>query len=210
MFDKFNQSHPILKKKDDQVEELVNKETFLAEKGKTQHSVIIFNISEYSYTETTSYKYKEIISIINSFPKDKTLFIQINGDEALKDHLIKSITRKSIEREDKISKDINKLDLDYTLVLDSSTLCLNLSILSELTYHDIEKYVIQLYVFEKGVILFNPSCNKEIFDTIINEYKFKEEPNKIFSEKLTRLATTTQKKFTQTDLNSRGIITFNK
>ena len=121
----------------------------------------------------------------------------------LQDFRVGNLDSESLlEKEKKNSKDINKLNLDYTLVIDNNILCLNLSILSELAFQDIEKYVIQLYIFEKGVLLFNKSGNKEIFSTIVGEYKFKQENNKVFTEKVMRSAT--QKKLTQLDFKTKG------
>jgi hypothetical protein len=205
MFDKFNKSHPILKEKNLLIEDYMLKESNFSGKTKIPPSVIIYNTSDYTYTEFFSYKPKEILTIINNFPRDKTLFIQVNNDDYLHEHITKSLSKKFLERESKKSRDINKLDLDYSLVIDNNTLCLNIGILSHLVFHDIEKYAIQLYIFEKGVLLFNKTGNKEIFDMIISEYKFKEENNKNFTDRVMR--SVTQKKLTHLDFKLKGFCT---
>jgi hypothetical protein len=49
-----------------------------------------------------------------------------------------------------------------------------MSVVSDPVFQDIEKYIIQLYCFDKGIIIFNKSGNNEILNAVKKEYPFKE------------------------------------
>ena len=138
-----------------------------------EKSVIVYDIKNYTYSELKNYKNKDIFLIINSFPNEKSIFIQINNDEILQNLIIQSITKKFLDKGKSKLKELSKLCLDYCLNIDKNLVCLNLGILSEFIFHDIEKYLIQLYIFDNGVFLFNKTGNPEVFNTIKNEYNFK-------------------------------------
>ena len=113
-----------------------------------EKSVIVYDIKNYTYSELKNYKNKDIFLIINSFPNEKSIFIQINNDEILQNLIIQSITKKFLDKGKSKLKELSKLCLDYCLNIDKNLVCLNLGILSEFIFHDIEKYLIKLYLFD--------------------------------------------------------------
>ncbi len=121
------------------------------------------------------------------------MLIQINNDEPLEEYILKTITKK-LDHKDKMKSNKKlELDLDYLVEIDSSLLCLNMSVISDPDFQDIEKYMLQLYCFEKGMIIFNKSGNEEILKALKKEYHFKERKNNSITDKILRSADSLKK-----------------
>ncbi len=159
----------------------LNRFTIFNRKKKTEDlklnwnsSVIIYDTNEMTYYELKNYEYKEIISFIHDYHKENSMLIQINNDEPLQEYILKTITKKLNHKDQNDSNKKLNLDLDYLVDMDSNLLCLNMSVVSDPVFQDIEKYIIQLYCFDKGIIIFNKSGNNEILNAVKKEYHFKE------------------------------------
>ena len=160
---------------------------------KQESSVIIYDTKEYTYHLLKSYEYKEILSIILNYHHKNSLLIQINNDDLLQEYILKTITKKLIKKDKTKSNKEFDLNLDYLLDIDHNLLCLNMSVLADAEFQDIEKYVIQIYCFDKGIILLNKSGNQEIFNSIVLDNHFKEKKHNFTLDKISHSAESLKK-----------------
>jgi Mg2+ and Co2+ transporter CorA len=131
-------------------------------------AVILYDPINHTYTKITNYTTAEILFIINDKLADNFLIVQIDNDKELYEEVIKLRFKADF---DNIYKMFD-LKLDYCFSPIHDLLCFNLSVLTNIFNDEVEKYLLQIFFYNKGLYIINKDSCKEILKIFIDKFNF--------------------------------------
>lgn len=142
------------------------------DKYKTQSNkdpmVIFYCPFNSTYTKILNYEINDILNLINDFNSSDYFIVQVDNDSLLYEEILK---RKFKSEFNNIYK-LFDLNLDYCFSPVDELLCFNFSILTNIFFDEIEKYLIQIFFYKNGLYIINKDCCDYILNIFTTKFCF--------------------------------------
>jgi hypothetical protein len=150
----------------------------------TSSSKVIFYCPfDQRYTKIENYEIQDILSLIKKYKSENYFIIQIDNDEKLYDEILKMHFKSDFENIHKMFD----LKLDYCFSPVYELLCFNLSILTNIFFDEIEKYLIQIFFYKNGLYIINKDCCDHILGIFISKFHFQFQEKEDFFQKTDKI-----------------------
>lgn len=129
-----------------------------------------------TYTKIEKYTIDEILGLLSSYQSDNFFIIQVDNDVLLNEEIIKMQFKSEFHNIHKMFD----LKLDYCFSPVDELLCFNMSILTNIFFDEVERFMIQIFFHKNGLYIINKDCCENILNIFISRFQFVEIDNEEF------------------------------
>jgi hypothetical protein len=148
--------------------------------NKNEKKVIFYDPINNTYTILKKYTKDEVLDLLRLY-EDNFFIIQVDNDDLLHEEIIKIQFKAEFKN---IHKMFN-IKLDYCFSPVDELLCFNLSLLTNIFFDEIEKFLIQILFHKNGLYIINKDSCENILNIFVNEFHFSKIDKEEFFKKLT-------------------------